>query len=107
MKVWTKQYRPFVMGGDVRRNIRCDLPAEGPHDLGQDYLGYIVTSPGGRTFVAEKNSGAIIGDTLEAVRQDIREGDPALMARQVEEATKARDEAVTVEPEEFWSCLPR
>ena len=31
--VWTCQYRPFTMGGPVERPVKCELPADGPHDL--------------------------------------------------------------------------
>ena len=103
MEVYKRQYRPFVMGGPVNRFIKCDVEAQGPHDLGGGYEGYVVTSPDGKTtFVAEATTGAIVGGSLKMVRDDIAVADPQAMAEQVAQATQDRETAQPVELAEFW-----
>ena len=105
MEIWTLQYRPFTMGGKVYQPAKCDVEVDGPHDLGGGYQGYIATAPNGRTFVAEATSGAIVGPTLEDVRGDISQADPAVMAEQVAKAIAQSATAAVITPEDFWQCL--
>ena len=66
-----------------------------------------MTSSEGKSCVAEQTSGAIVGGTLlEEVREDVRQGDLTLMARQVHQGALDREKADAVTPEVFWKCLP-
>ena len=105
MEIWTLQYRPFIMGGDVHQPVKCDVEVDGPHDLGGGYQGYIATAPDGRTFVAEATSGAIVGPTLDEVRRDISQADPAVMAKQVAQGLSDRATAPILAPDEFWKSF--
>ena len=105
MEIWTLQYRPFTMGGNVHQPVKCDVEVDGPHDLGGGYQGYIATAPDGRALVAEATSGAIVGPTLEAVRSDVADADPAVMADQVAKAIAQRASAAVLTPDEFWKSF--
>lgn len=103
--IWTEGYRPFVMGGSVYYPIGCKVECEGPHEIGLGYRAWVATAPNGRTFVAESMTGAIVGPTLEQVREDIRTGDPAIMKQQVA-AAKQRAKAIEfTTPDKFWTAL--
>ena len=103
MEVWTYQKQPFTMGNSVARDpVKCDVPADGPHELGAGYLGFIVTSPEGRSYVAEKTTGRIMDGTLETLREDIRHVDLVEMARQTNDASRSLETAKMVEPQVFW-----
>ena len=105
MEIWMKQYQPFVMGGEVWQNIRCEVPVDGPHDLGRGYLGYLAADPDGGTLVVERTSHGVVGTDLEEVREDIRLGDPEGMGRQAGEGLKAFQRARPVLPEDFWGRM--
>jgi hypothetical protein len=76
MKIWTRAYRPFLMGGNVNAPIICDVPVSGPFDIGGGQQGYLAVSPKGHTFVAESVTGAIVGSTIKDVKTDIATADP-------------------------------
>jgi hypothetical protein len=104
--VWVPGHRPFLMGGDVHALLKAEVEADGPHDLGKGYSGYVVTTPSGKTHVAEATTGALIGPSLRDVRADIRAGKPAVMKQQIAEARVQLSQAVTVPLAEFWQHCP-
>lgn len=104
-RVWTYGHRPFVMGGSVNYVLGCDVPADGPHALGDGYYGYLITAPNGQTFVAEAETGALVGPTLKAVRQDIKEADKAVIERQLETAREKKKEIEVKDAEFFWTAM--
>lgn len=104
-RFWTYGHRPFVMGGDVHYVLACDLECTGPHDLGGGYSGYLATAPNGKTFVAEDTTGAIVGDTLEAVRGDIASAEPEVMERQIAKATEDAKKAEVQDAATFWAAM--
>lgn len=105
MVIWTIGYFPFTMGGRVNRPIKCDVPVEGPFDIGAGYQAYVATSPSGKTFVAEGITGAIVGSTLESVRDDVRVAVVGVMEEQVEAARQQVSGARMLTPEKFWHML--
>jgi hypothetical protein len=107
MKVWMIGYFPMTMGGKVHRPIICDVPVEGPFDLGAGYTGYVVRSPGGSVRIAESITGAVVGPDLETVRQDVAEAVVGVMAEQVEQAKGTVKSAQAVTPEQFWQMMDR
>jgi len=100
-------YFPFSMGGKVRRPIVCDVEVTGPYDIGAGRQAYLATSPSGKTFVAESETGAIVGPNLEQVRQDVAEAVVGVMERQMEQARETLKEAETLDAERFWPLLER
>ena len=107
VKIWTRAYRPFIMGGNVHAPIGCEVDASGPYALGAGYMGYLVVSPTGRTFVAEKTSGALVGPSLQEVRADVAAASWRVMEKQVDEALKLRESVVWLEADRFWRMMAR
>ena len=105
MKVWTLEYVPFVMGGSVWQPIYCDIEIQGTYDLGKGYKGHLVVAPNGKTFVAESETGAFVGPTIDAVRKDIKKATKKVMKQQIEDAKVQVKNAKEVKPEEFWRKL--
>ena len=94
------------MGGPVRQPVKTDVdPTSGPHDLGQGYEGYIITTPTGNTRVAEAITGALVGDTLDDVRRDVANANPETMRDQVAAAAQHFRNAKTLTPAEFWRLM--
>ena len=100
-------YRPFALGRSPHQPLKCELEAEGPHDLGMEVQGYVVTAPDGQVFVAEATTGAIVGTNLEAVRDDVASSDPATIQGQIEQARAQLSHAADVSPKEFWRLFRR
>ncbi len=105
MKIWTEAYRPFIMGGDVNAPIYCNVPVEGPIDVGKGYKVFVATSPNGRTFIAESITGAVVGISLKEVCTDIRLADDLIMKKQITEAKERVLSAYLITPDEFWGLL--
>ena len=103
--IWTQAYRPFMMGGNVHAGIKTQVEAEGPFDLGKGYQGYLLTAPWGETFVAEAQSGGLIGPDLETVRADVKEADPEVMKGQIEWALKELKGCTAEAPAKFWAMI--
>jgi len=105
IKVFTLEYVPFVMGGNVWQPMATTVKADGPHDIGNGYKAYVVTAPNGKTFIAESTSGAFVGPDLETVKTDIQLGDPDIMKKQVKNAVVQSKQAREVDQDEFWRKL--
>jgi hypothetical protein len=106
MIVWKKSYRPFILGGDVNAMLGVEVQVGEKFDLGGGYEGYLIANPfTGETRVAEATTGAIVADTLEQAREDVKTGDPEVMAEQLALAAKvvADKKIDVVSAEDFWS----
>jgi hypothetical protein len=102
--IWSIGYFPFTMGGKVHRPIKTEIEINDNQifDLGKGKKGYLIISPKGKTYVAESETGAFVGSTIEDVRKDILEGDKKVMNKQIKEAKEQVRMAEKFEPEEFW-----
>lgn len=105
IKVWTEAYRPFVMGGRVRYPVMAEVEATGPHALGKGYFGYLITAPDGSTLVAESETGALVGPTLEEVKADIKSATKQIMKEQIEHARERVKIAEQTSADNFWKML--
>lgn len=105
MKIWTRNYRPFIMGCDVNAPMMADVPVVGPFDLEKGYQGYLAVSPAGNTFVVESLTGGIVGDSIEEVRADISDADEEFMRQQIVTANELSKRAYMVTPEVLWKKL--
>lgn len=105
MKVFYYNYRPFIMGGSPHQYVACDVPVEGPHDLGKGFEAYTVTTPSGRLFVIEATTGAVISDSLQQAQKDVEDGDSHTMNQQIEKAKEWMQRTTTVAEEQFWTDL--
>lgn len=106
IEAWTMGYFPLRFGPPwcpMYAKLKCTKP----QDLGKGFYGVLITGPEGATAVCEATTGAVVGETLEAVRKDIADcADLALMQKQVADAAdKAKRDRVQVTPEEFWERL--
>lgn len=104
MIIWTQAYRPFRMGGDVNQPIGVDVEVTEPIDVGCGMSVYAVVAPDGRMAIAEATSGAIVGQSLAQVRQDVAAGDPEVMAEQVASAHAMLTHVGVLDPEEFFDA---
>jgi hypothetical protein len=93
------------MGGDVHCPMACIIEVAGPYDIGKGQAGYLVVAPNGQTFVAEGETGALVGPTMEEVREDIRVGDQSVIDEQMEYARRESKKAEVVTVDEFWRIL--
>ena len=101
--IWTHGYRPFIMGGSCNYILGTTIRnPDGPHDLGGGFFGFLIRKPKGKTCVAEAETGAIIGETLDLVRADIRDGDRMVIATQMAKARVNRRKVELVNNAKFW-----
>ena len=108
MIVWTRGYRPFIMGGDVNGPVGTDIEVGEKIDLGKGYYGYLVASPiSGTTYIAESTTGAFVGPSIAQVRLDIAEAPLEIMQGQVENAQKEKKRVSLMTTERFWEMLAR
>jgi hypothetical protein len=105
LKVFTLGYFPFTMGGNVWQPICCEVEADGPHDIGKGYKGYVITAPNGKTFIAEATTGAFVGPDLKTVKEDITLGEESVMVEQVAKAMEQSKQAKEMTPDKFWGML--
>ena len=102
LTVWTRAYRPFLMGGNVHAPISTELEVDEPVDLGNGVQGHLLTSPGGTTIVAEASTGAFVGPDIETVKKNIADAEPEVLEQQLEAARELFKTADPVTEEEFW-----
>jgi hypothetical protein len=106
VRVWTLEYVPFVMGGNVWQPVSTDVEHHGEYNLGKGYKGHLIYAPSGRTYVAESRSGAFVGPSIQDVRQDIADcEDISLMEKQVTDAIEKSKQARRIKAKEFWRLL--
>ena len=100
--IYTEAYSPFIFGGDVRRPIACKTKAYmGPYKLGKGFEGYLL-QVNGKSYIAEKTTGALVGPSLEAVMKDIKTGKKSVMKEQVKQAKQRAAYAKIINEAEFW-----
>lgn len=100
--IWTRGYSPFIMGGDVNAPVGCDMECT-PVKLGRGFNGLTVDTPKGNLIVAEMETGAIVGNSLEQVKEDIQHGNMDIMLQQIQDAKLLLPKARHISAEEFWS----
>lgn len=105
VKIWTMGYFPFTMGGSVHQPISCEVHAIDLFDIGKGQKAYLVLSPKGKLYVAESETGAIVGHDVEEVRKDISSTTEEVLKGQLEEARKLASKAKELSIEEFWSMF--
>ena len=105
IKIWIPAYRPFIFGGNVNAPIECLVIAFGPFDIGKGLKAHVVIAPSGKTFVAESETGAIVGSSIQDVRKDVSEGDDQVIRDQIEWARQVVKDAVYVTAAEFWTFV--
>ena len=102
--IWTTRNNPFSLGKKIDY-VGCVLNCKGPFDLGKGYKGWVAIAPNGKKFVAEHETGAIIGNSLKQVKDDIAAGDEEVIREQMVEALKNLQRVQIVSTDQFWSGL--
>jgi hypothetical protein len=101
--IWTRSYNPWVLGGNPHAPIGCEVSGF-EVSLGRGFRGFVTTSPKGRIIVAELETGAIVGYSVEQVKEDIQTGGSvAGMKQQIQNAKALMRDLHVVSPEKFWS----
>lgn len=108
MIIWTYFNRPFIMGGRVAQptGFQCEADLD-EVELGGIYVGYEVNTPKGNIVVVEKTSGAIVGSSLEEVRNDILHADTKVMEQQVAYACEELRNVNILSEADFWNTYER
>ena len=104
MFVWKRTYSPFVMGGNVNRNVKTEINENDFTiiDLGKGFKGIFIEK-GKSKGVYELESGGLIGDTVQNVKEDIAAcEDVSFMRKQIEEAKEEGAKATVVSNEDFF-----
>lgn len=106
MKAWTLVYNAFVMGSNVwqPKGFEFEDAAERV-ELGKGFFGYVLQSPAGKTIIVEERSGAIVGNSLDTVRNDIAGSKGKVMEDQVVDACKVQVQIIG--EEEFWKVYDK
>jgi hypothetical protein len=115
MKIWTRRAAPFRLGGTTEL-IATEVTGE-PFSFAS-FIGYnfhAFRNPiSGAYHVAEAESGALVGfhedsaaRALSQVMNDVADGDPEYMRKQVEDGKRERDAATVLTPDEFWRGLAK
>lgn len=105
LKIWTRAYRPFILGGNCHYQLSTTVEVDKAVSLGKGFKGHIVTAPNGETLIAEATSGGLVGPDLKSVRKDVKEGPKEVMVEQIAEGVKLREKSEEVEPEKFWQMM--
>jgi hypothetical protein len=107
MIAWTYFYNPFVMGGSTWQPEGCELEKTERIDLGAGFFGYKYVSPKGKTIIVEEKSGAIIGNSVEEVKNDIANSVIKVMTKQVEDACQTVKTVKVISQEKFWEVYDK
>lgn len=103
---WIPRYRPFIMGGDVHAGIKAELQVVDTLDVGQGHKVHVVKAPNGVSFYVETECGAMMGNDLMMILEDVKQGDPEVMKGQIEQGRKDRDRAeLSHDLVYFWSYM--
>lgn len=107
MLIWTRGYRPWILGGDVNAPVGIEIEVGEKLDLGKGFFGYVVTNPKtGDTHVVEAVSGALVGSDLNKVRADVQECDDIdQMKEQIEKHKKLKKQVEVLDPDKFWGMF--
>ena len=68
---------------------------------------YLGLNPDGDQFAVEAKTGAIIGDSIDQVREDVASADESIMDEQIEIAKKDREKVDIIDAEQFWNLRKR
>ncbi len=100
--VWTMGYFPFQMGGNVHRPMSTEVKASELHDTPKGIKLFTFLTPKGTLRVCEAETGAIVGNSLGEVMNDIATAKKSVMKAQVREAKLALRNVKVMTPDEFF-----
>lgn len=104
-KIFTLARNPFAFGN---RTYPIATEIQDPEwtPLHKGFYAAAIIDTRGRSHVVEKESGALIGNTIEEVNADIDACDDiSIMQQQVEKAKEQCKEAQVLPQDEFWNRM--
>jgi len=104
MKVWTKAYRPFIMGGNVNADVVADIQLNGQINVGGTGL-VMIQAPNGDLIWVCATTGGLLGEDLDSIRKDLAESNALVLAQQMIDMKDRGEKADPVTTEEFWKLL--
>ena len=105
LPVWTKAYRPFMLGGNVNAPIATEVEVGEATELAPGISVHVVVSPTGTAHVAEATTGAFVGTDIEQVRKDVQDADPEIIKDQLKKAKAELDGVDHLDPAVFWGLF--
>lgn len=109
--IWTRAYSPFIMGGDVNAPIgtkmKCSVIFFEKSINGVNKLLVAESPDTKRIVVAEYTTGAIVGNDVTVVMEDIKQSSRKIIKEQIEDANKLLKKVHTVSFDEFWRRYPK
>lgn len=100
--IWTMLYNPFVMGGDVNTPIATEIGYQEEKDIGKGLKAFSFYTPKGVLRIAESATGAIVGDSFESVKADIKSSSIRIIRKQIKLAKVQASNAHKLSKEEFF-----
>ena len=105
MRICRNSYNPFQLGGNLNKQIATEIENPEFQSLGMGFRGVYIEE-NGKGYVFEKESGGLVGDTLEQVRDDISKcGDIPTMCEQVLSTIESFKNAQLVTYKQFFSLF--
>lgn len=103
MKIWTRAYNPFTMGGTVNKNIATEVEVNDSDwfELANGFYGAKL----GNGFYVDKVSGGLLGKDLDLIKEDIKSSTKEVINAQLQEMKLECDRAILVSNEDFFRKL--
>lgn len=106
MRVFTRAYRPFLMGGNCNANLAAEIETVRTVTVHSYTLHLIVSPDGKKEAWVDDVSGGLVGGNLGEVENDIAKADRTFLDLQLEEQRIVGEAAEPVDADEFWSHVP-
>lgn len=110
IKVYTKNYRPFIMGGNVNGFMSTYIDDYEKIDIGDEYEAIVFRNTEHKDMwhVAEVTSGAIVWTdstktkAVDQVISDMKSADPEIIKEQIEQGKKDNEKAASFTRHDFF-----
>lgn len=104
LRIWSQDYNPMILGGDVHRPMSCDVTTYGESfTLVGVSIRTVVRPDGVLAFI--EPSGGIVGSELAVLRRDLMKCTPKLIREQIAESKKQCAAASLIPEEKFWEKM--
>ena len=100
--IWTHCYQPFMMGGNVNSPIATKIGYIEEKAVGKGFYAFSFLTAKGEIRIAESITGAIVGNSFDEVRKDIKESKKKVMLQQIEEAKEHSKNVMHLSKEAFF-----
>jgi len=93
-KIWTRAYRPFVMGGNTNEVI-CTYVHIFEERTINEFDFFSIRTPAGTVKICDAYTGGIIADSFEELERNIKGVKREILQEQLDRAKKAADDDAT------------